>query len=344
MYFEDYETISDDLTVNIIDALIKEYHPEEIIMFATHQPIPFRQDTYYIAKILERKFAEQGIKSRICEYQSDPRDRDQAFLFFQKFFEENKNLKSAQAIVSGSGGVPAMKEALNFYSVMNLIEPRIVDVDENSHQVMESNIAQVYLKNFQKESLISLIAQHDYSGAYQLITANNSLIKQPQIARHLLYLSMKYNFDLEQANKYAENNNSLFPRLQLLDHGMSVEEMLSVKYQIFMLLFDNLKITYEKGEYTSLLGKVFALKENLIRYLVEDKYQIRTDNLTLQEADQLLARYPRLKEKKTPNGIVYHFDTCVLQQMITESDFFALLTVVRSLSGERNGSIMAHGF
>ena len=39
----------------------------------------------------------------------------------------------------------------------------IVDVDENTHTIMQSNIAQSYLKKFQEETLFSFFDHHNYS-------------------------------------------------------------------------------------------------------------------------------------------------------------------------------------
>ena len=163
LIYEDFENEVCNIQLNILDVLISEYEPKIVYLFVTNQPKPFRQDTYYAGLIIQKLLEQKNIQTYLVEFHNDPRDRDATFSFFENFFITNPQFRDDQIIVSGSGGVPAMKEALNFYAVATLQSPNIVDVDENTHTIMQSNIAQSYLKKFQEETLFSFFDHHNYS-------------------------------------------------------------------------------------------------------------------------------------------------------------------------------------
>ena len=163
LIYEDFENEIANIELNILDVLISSYQPKIVYLFVTNQQEPFRQDTYYAGLIIQKLLEQKNIQTYLVEFHNDPRDRDATFSFFENFFMTNPQFRDDQIIVSGSGGVPAMKEALNFYAVASLQSPKIVDVDENTHTIMQSNIAQSYLKKFQEETLFSFLDHHNYS-------------------------------------------------------------------------------------------------------------------------------------------------------------------------------------
>ena len=83
----------------------------------------------------------------LIEKKDDPRNREKAFLFVEEFFYQHQDFEDKNIIVSGSGGIPAMKEALNFYAIVKNPNAMILDVDENSSAIFHSEIQKEYLKN-----------------------------------------------------------------------------------------------------------------------------------------------------------------------------------------------------
>lgn len=321
LIYENYEAEKAFLQINILDVLVHHHPVDKIYLFLTHQPSPFHQDTYYAGLLVQKLFQEQGIEVEILEYSDDPRDRDSAFSFFENFFIQHKELLKSEVYVSGSGGVPAMKEALNFYAVASLRDPHIVDVDENTHQILYSHVAQNYLKNFQKEVLLSLVEQHDYSGICSFLDTSSCLLSSRQLWKDCSYLHYKYNFNFVEANTFARADHSAFHVLPLLNWNQELPVLLKTKERYLVEFFDNLEIAYKRGEYAALLGKVFALKENIIRYFAEKKLGKKTDHLTESEAEELLRAFPELKEKKQGRDAFWHIETFHLEQLIDDPLF-----------------------
>lgn len=353
LIYENYETEKSALELNILDVFLQECpEVQKVCLFLTHQPTPFRQDTYYAGLIIRNLLQDRGKEVQIYEYQQDPRDRDASFSFFEAFFLSHQELLDEEVYVSGSGGVPAMKEALNFYAVSSLKNPHIIDVDENTHTLMQSNIAQSYLKKFQKETLISFLEHHNYEGALLYLKSPACLLTSIELERKLRYLSMKYNFDLAKANSYADEQTLGFESLQMINENAEISKLLNQKKQNLIYLLDTIEITYYKWEYTSLLGKLYSLKENFARWKVETLIWEKSTQLTQDQAQSLANQYsayfntdkpiiPHRKEHKRDEQLYF---LSVNEWNIPDIDFQNLLESLRKLNELRNSSIMAHGF
>lgn len=356
MIFEAFEEERANIAINILNPIIEKYAPEEIFLFVTHQEIPFLQDTYYIGKIIQKILEEKHITSHIIEFKEDPRKRDQAFLFFENFFSEHKELNNCDVVVSWSGWVPAMKEALNFYAVASLQNPKIIDVDENSNSIMESNIAQEYLKKFQKETLHSFIEHYDYWGAYRLLSSPHCLIGSVVFKNKLLYLHRKYNFDLTQANRYADEAFPCFAMLQMINTEAELSKYLNQKKMNLTYLLDNIEISYQKWEYTSLLGKLFSLKETYARRLLEQTINSKSEHLEAVQAEELKQQFPqylkaereierhRNQPQKDRSHEIQLYYLNIDEFKLPDQNYLDLIKNLSNLNKIRNESIMAHGF
>ena len=352
LIYEDFENEVCNIQLNILDVLISEYQPKIVYLFVTNQPKPFRQDTYYAGLIIQKLLGQKNIQTYLVEFHNDPRDRDATFSFFENFFMTNPQFRDDQIIVSGSGGVPAMKEALNFYAVATLQSPKIVDVDENTQTIMQSNIAQSYLKKFQEETLFSFFDHHNYSWAYLYLKSPACLISTVVLERKLMYLEAKYNFDFAKANRYIDEHQPGFELLQMINPSATLDKYLYQKKQNLIYLLDNLEITYKKWEYTSLLGKLYAFKENFARWRVEEIIQSKSENLNQIEADRIIATYsqyfdlekPKVPQRKNNAWEQRKYYLNINDITIPDTVFQSLLEKLKSLHWLRNTSIMAHGF
>ncbi|MBT3727386.1 hypothetical protein HOG21_07175 [bacterium] len=99
--FENIEEFKNSLKINIIDKIFLEYNIDKIYLFTTNQkPKTHKYDTYYEAKIIKYLLIDK-FDIEIIEKNDDPRIRDQAFKFFEVFFEINNNiLRNNKLIIS----------------------------------------------------------------------------------------------------------------------------------------------------------------------------------------------------------------------------------------------------
>jgi hypothetical protein len=215
---------------------VLEYYVDirKIYLFVTNQG--HNQDTFYIAKILECLLKDEYKIVIKEERDFDPRERKKVFKFYEDFYKQNeKELSENKVLICGSGGIPAMKDAMIFYGVTNLPEVTIFDVDEKEGNVFESNVEQEYLKNFDKKVLTEMIEKFDYSGAYNFIE-NSKFKANIDIKNHILYLSKRYNFDLEKANNLSKNIKSkIVKKIDIENNDLLLLE-----------LMDNVEISYRK--------------------------------------------------------------------------------------------------
>jgi len=110
-----------------------------------------------------------------------------------------------------------MKEALNFYSIINYRTSTIIDVDENKKdKILISNIQKEYLKNIDKHSLIKFIDDYNYNGALSFIKSN-SYLKNYKIEQSLKYCLYRFNFDFEHSNNIYKNNIKNIDFLEKID-------------------------------------------------------------------------------------------------------------------------------
>ena len=115
LLWNEYEKEKDNLSINIINSILDQYSVKKIYLIVTHQG--FHQDTYYEWLIIKEKLWDK-YDVEIIEKKDDPRNRENAFKSIENFFDDNLNWDD-NVIISGSGWIPAMKEALNFYAVRN---------------------------------------------------------------------------------------------------------------------------------------------------------------------------------------------------------------------------------
>lgn len=162
MLRSEIDTEVDNLSINILDSLLNEYPIQKIYLIVTNQW--FHQDTYYEGLIIQYLLKDK-YDVEIIEKKDDPRNREKAFLFIEDFFQKHRGFDWENLIVCGSGGIPAMKEALNFYAIVKNPNAIIIDVDENTGAVFHSQIQKEYLKNIEREKIRAMISRYNYAGA-----------------------------------------------------------------------------------------------------------------------------------------------------------------------------------
>lgn len=339
--YEEIENEKQNIHINILDSILNDYKIDKIYLFATNQK--HHQDTYYEAKILQYLLKDK-YEIVLIEKKDDPRNREEAFKFFEDFFNENKDLEEQNLIISWSWWVPAMKEALNFYSVINFKNCTILDIDEAMWDVFKSDIQNEYLKNFDKNILKEMIQSYDYSWAYTFL--KNSRIKDIELENYVLYLSNRYNFNFEKANIILKNFKSEIAK-NIYDKPKELENKVKYFENMIIELFDNVEITFEKWEYTMILWKTFSLQENIIRYLFEKSYKINTEN----DFDVLEKLWFEIKQSKKFEKYIeiYKLEEKLNQDYSNWNIEFQEFKkfndkVLKPLKEVRNNSIVAHWF
>lgn len=335
MIYQDIDNEKNNLKIEILDIILEKFNIDKIYLFVTNQNDPFHQDTYYAWKIIEYVLKDK-YKVEVIEQKKDPRNRVEAFKFFEDFFEKESNLlNKSDLIVSWSWWVPAMKEALNFYSVIkNTKNSTIIDLDEKTKEIFSSNIQNEYLKNFDKKILIKMIENYDYSWAY--IFLKNSKINNIQLENNLLYINNRYNFNFDKANNLLNNFSS-----KIVNKKIKLNNDFISKDVLFEL-FDNLEISYEKWEYSAMLWKVYSLYENLIKFFYEDIYNISINNhvelkknlIEFSKNEYNNNEFPKIISLKSKVENNYKY-----KELFWKESFFNKLY---NLKNNRNNSIVAH--
>lgn len=336
--YENIKDVEKDIEINIIDKILEKYEDiSEIYMFATNQTKPFHSDTYYEAKIIEYKLKDK-YKIHVIEKNDDPRVREEAFKFFENFFDKHKELSSHKLIISWSWWIPAMKEALNFYSVINFINSTIIDVDENTDAIILSKVGNEYLKNIDKKTFREMIEKYDYSWAYTFL--KNSKINNIEVEKYSFYLSMRYNFDFNRANTTLQDLKSkkIVTIPEFKGKSTCIDEVIKEKYILLKELIQNIEITYKKWEYTMMVWKIFSLYENMIKYFFEEAKRCSIDDCDKLKKEKLL-------DKKNK-----YADISLLKEVVEKEEKYEELfkwknnffTDLENLKKARNDSISAH--
>lgn len=357
MLYEDIENKKLNIKINIIDSILKNYNIEIIYLFATNQW--HHQDTYYEAKIIEYLLKDK-YNIIIIEKKDDPRKRDIAFKFFEDFFNEN-DFSEDNLIISWSWWVPAMKEALNFYSVIKYKNSKILDVDENNWDIFDSSVDKEYLKNIQKNTLYKMINSFDYNWA--LIFLWDSLIKSFELEQALKYVIYRFNFNFEQANNIYETikNNDKLKFIEKIDNNDYKKIEKSLKKDDIMIkeLIDNIEISYNKWEYSMVLWKIFRLNEAINRYFFEMNFKISTKkvNWKFEDFENFINNSEDIKifcnnfinnwviwlRYDSPNTkILSEINKNFIKNDELYSEWKKIDWWVNNLSNIRNNSIMAH--
>ncbi len=343
LIFENIENEKDNIKIEIIPPILNKYKIDEIYIFATNQNPYFEQDTFYEAKIIEYLLKDK-YKIKIIQYKNDPRIRDEVFRFFEDFFI-SFNKDREKTYILWSWWVPAMKEALNFYSVINIENSVIVDVDEKTNSVFISKIQNEYLKNFDKKIFYNLIKEHNYSWAY--IFLKNSRLNNIELENYCLYLSERYNFNFSKANNLLNNFKTDFIKKinnYNLEDEKNIENRKKVFKEMIIELLDNLEITFDKWEYISFLWKTFSLQENIIKYIFENYY-----NLSLEHNIEEIENKFNIKAKKTKKWKKFFEIESILKEIENIDnenikEFLIFNKQLKKLKDLRNKSIIAHSF
>ena len=249
--WNEYENEKDNLSVNILNSILDKYPIKKIYLIVTNQW--FHQDTYYEWLIIKEKLRDK-YDVELIEKKDDPRNREKAFVFIEDFFDDNLS-RDDDVIISWSGWVPAMKEALNFYAVMKIQNPIILDVDENSESVFSSQVQNEYLKNVDKEKIRWMIENYNYAWALYLL--DHSRIKDTDLKKSIEYAKNRFDFLFDKCVDCTVSTISPLPQKDnLLEQ---IKELLQ-----------NIEVSYNRADYATMVAKLYSLLEWICHYIFEE--------------------------------------------------------------------------
>lgn len=324
LLWEDIANEQKNITLNILPEILQGNNIDEVFLFATNQW--HHQDTYYEAKIIEY-FLRDKYQIHIIEITHNPTKRDDAFQFYQNFLHQHQELQKANIMISGSGGVPAMKEALNFFGVMMFSKITILDVNEFTKEVSISTVDQEYLEHIDKKTFREMIENYDYAWA-------SVFIKQSKISSDiqtvLHYTHNRFNFNFTQCQTIKDHKLPSLPTQE--------------PYELIQELLQNIEVSYYKGEYAMVIAKVFSLYEGLIKYLFSSICCDPEDIASCQKQWLQVSykwdgsKYIEIKEYKAKVHNNFKSLDTKDQQIKIQMDQLPPLKETRNLS------IVAHGF
>lgn len=241
MLWSEIDTEVDNLSINILGSLLNEYPIQKIYLIVTNQW--FHQDTYYEGLIIQYLLKDK-YDVEIIEKKDDPRNREKAFLFIEDFFQKHRGFDWENLIVCGSGGIPAMKEALNFYAIVKNPNAIIIDVDENSGAIFHSEVQKEYLKNIEREKIRSMISRYNYAGAKAFL--ETSYLRDKDLLKKITYCADRFEF------LFADSPDPKFPPNP------------STKEELIWELLCNIQVSYWRSDHSVAIAKLYALYEALV--------------------------------------------------------------------------------
>ena len=210
----------------------------------------------------------------LIEKKDDPRNREKAFLFVEEFFYQHQDFEDKNIIVSGSGGIPAMKEALNFYAIVKNPNAMILDVDENSSAIFHSEIQKEYLKNIEREKIRSMISRYNYAGAKAFL--ETSYLRDKVLLKKIAYCADRFEF------LFMDSPDQKFPPNPV------------TKDELIWELLCNIQVSYWRADHSVAIAKLYALYEALVEKVFvsllpfdpQDRENLGKFNISIKENAQ----------------------------------------------------------
>ena len=305
-----YDSFKERLNFELVSPFLEKFNPNKVYLFVTNQEDPeFRkQDTLFFGRIIQRFIKERGIKCEVKHYEWKPTDYNLAFLFFTNFFKDFDD--HSRKIISTSGGVPAMKFAMQIVasSLFNNVE--FYSVDERTHDVKPVDIENTLKKELVKRSAIELLKRHDYAGIINLL--ENNRIENRKLRLLLEYAHNRLCFNFDTANAKINDFINSLPSVEKGEYEKLKIDFLDKKV-LFNELFQNMAIKWENGEYIDFVGRLYTFNEILLQMIFEEETNT-TNKIDWQSKEEgneqfteILKNHPDIEQKirsefKIPTG------------------------------------------
>lgn len=252
---------------------------DTVFCFCTKQEPSNETDTFNFSFLLKGNFGKcyfPNIKFFFFDVTCNPADYNEAYNYYNKFFEEGKKIdkeNEEEFVVSISQGTPAMSYSLS--SVVSKFYPSIPQFYTSQIQVKKTEVKRLYLFS-NKEINRQLVSYCNYlkEGSYKFAAdyLNSSFIKKvPGLPELTKYYDARSKYSFDSAYKYVsvleKKNESLFNVVKKSITGLNkfsnltlYKEINGKKIEYFdylnpyyiILLFEtlqNVKFNYKKGDY-----------------------------------------------------------------------------------------------
>jgi len=333
-----------------------------IYLFCTEQNPPHPQDTKFIAHIVKSilcsryDFDETSINLQVIS--KNPADYDEMLRLYRA---EIYNLPEStdRVFVSVTGGTQQQNFSAMFESVARFREKAtMIYTSRGSEGAIECGVGYEIHKRMITHRVDILKAKKMYGVAaelaeeYGILDANE--IKMLQAKNHRLL------FDFESSQTlFNEVKDKLPEHLEEIHSAIDELEKLKNKdrYALIRELCKNMLVKWEQGAYVDFLGRLFRFEEAVLRFVVENEFNISTekDENDLRFKSDVSSNN-NLKNFLDKNRISYNAPNrlclfMMLRFLISKNPdrndlkiITDTINKIKKLSDLRNASIMAHGF
>ncbi|WP_292459994.1 hypothetical protein [Methanothermococcus sp.] len=372
---------------------ILDFHDSvDVILFGTLQKGGYRTDTYYSASIIEyllkKEFGNKINSIGVYAITDNPSDYTLMFEYYKKTLESFENDGDYDVVYLGiTGGTPALSYGLITCGALKWeSKVKILYKSPYKNEPVELEIGNKIFNILKDKEFKTLYAKHLYELCAEIGKRYN-LIHDWKY-HYLLGLNYKKMFDFKKALEEFEkayncgdvkiaNKREIQKEIELIKdfedvdvNKIVIKDNIKLYAKLIDLLIENAKIKWENGEYVDFIGRIFRLKEALLRMIIEKEFNISTNPETIKdengkklkrwiEFEKFLEDNPEIlnyldKEtdwngRKEPNNRVLDW---ILGYMVSKGKkewkkygkIYGFSKNLEKLSELRNESILAHGF
>lgn len=365
---ENYESYKSCLSMPMLEPAltqIEEREPDEITLFVTNQENAVERfqasDTLFFGQIIKRLLGERlsSVKVRLREIKQNPNLPDDMYDFFKEQFSKRWKEEIEKAYILITGGIPACNMALAFQGINYFGEKTIIlYVREDTGRAYKLELVRQILDAFRRKSVNSLARSMNFKGASELLEGEDDKLWAD-------YAYARSIFDFEKAREIGDRlwQQSRLNRRQRAGRFLDQARALSEGSPEAMLreLFFNMKLEWNKGEFTDFLGRLYRFEEALLKYVVGKYTPISTEFMSSRgKFKKRIEEFPKLLaylEQKTVDGEKLHWDDPhsipalkAILEFYNTGDQGVLGKVlewcskVEDLISLRHRTIIAHGF
>ena len=334
----------------------------QVYLFYTEQSPPHRQDTKFIAHIVKSilcsRYDFDGTSINLYAISKNPADYDEMLKLYRA--EVDNIPESADRVfVSLAGGTPQQNFSAMLESVARFgAKATMIYTPRGSEDAVEYGVGYEIYKRMISHRVDILKEKKMYGMAAKLAEEYGILdtneIKMLQAKNHRLL------FDFESSQTlFNEVKDKLPEHLEEIHSAIDELEKLKNKnkYALIHELYENMLVKWEQGAYVDFLGRLFRFEEAVLRFVVENEFNISTekDENDLRFKSDVSSNND-LKNFLDKNGINYDTPNrlclfMMLRFLISKNPNRNDLKIItdtikkiKKLSDLRNASIMAHGF
>ncbi len=387
-----------DLRPIIIDEKIEKltdaYGELDVILIVTEQkPNPHSKDTLYMGKIikeyLENKYSKLKDRIEIITITEEPQDHLKMFKEYnvlisnlsndddKEYKEDSKNCRDIY--IGITGGTPAQISSLLINGVEIWGGSLTALYKPQGKSFIETKISDLLFKRLKSKEYNAYLNK----GMYLLAAEHGKKYGLIDDSKYYELLGMhhKYLFDfnksLEYYKKSSWENSSLDNKGKINEEIKKLENFINydpndledygTRKELIKLLIESTIIKWNNGEYVDVVGRLFRLEEELLKYIVEKEFK---KSMNMYKKDgvkdfygywELLSEEEGLKEylsnlegpngnikvdagvnRITLNGIVNYLIN--VKKLKKYNPILNLSDKLSKLSELRNSSIIAHGF